>query len=76
MKEYTGEKSLQFLLENGLNPNILDINRSTPLLYAALNGQISFMILLRRFGSIINNCNNKNQVPLIEVLKLKHLVSL
>lgn len=34
------------------------------------------MILLRRFGSIINNCNNKNQVPLIEVLKLKSRVTL
>ena len=76
MVEYCGEKSLQFLLENGLNPNILDMNRSTPLLYAALNGQISFMILLRRFGSIINNCNNKNQVPFIEIIKAKHQFNL
>lgn len=47
------------------------MNRSTPLLYAALNQQISFMILLRRFGSIINNCNNRNQVPFIEIIKAK-----
>jgi ankyrin repeat protein len=76
MSEYSGEKSLQFLLENGLNPNILDMNRSTPLLYSALNGQISFMILLRRFGSIINNCNNKNQVPFIEIIKMKNSFTL
>lgn len=71
MREYSGEKSLQFLLENGLNPNILDVNRSTPLLYAAINGQIQFMVLLRRFGSIINTCNHRNQVPFIEIINAK-----
>lgn len=50
----------------------MDINRSTPLLYAALNGQLKFMNLLRVYGSSINNCNLLNQVPLIEIIKAKN----
>lgn len=63
--DYDGQSCLEYLLENGLTSNILDINRSTPLLYAALNGQLKFMNLLRIYGSSINNCNLLNQVPLI-----------
>lgn len=62
---------MDYLLENGLTSNILDINRSTPLLYAALNEQLNFMNLLRVYGSSINNCNLLNQVPLIEIIKAK-----
>lgn len=64
-KEYIGENSLTYLLENGLNYKVVDIYGSTPLLYAALNKQIQFMIILGRFGSQFNICNKKNQVPLI-----------
>lgn len=70
--DYDGQSCLEYLLENGLTSNILDINRSTPLLYAALNGQLKFMNLLRIYGSSINNCNLLNQVPLIEIIKGKN----
>ena len=69
--DYDSHTSLEYLLENGLTSNILDINRSTPLLYAALNGQLKFMNLLRMYGSTINNCNLLNQVPIIEIIKNK-----
>ena len=65
MKNFEGKVCLEYLLENGLTCNVLDINRSTPLLYAALNGQLGFIKLLRTFGSTINNVNSLNQVPLI-----------
>ena len=29
------------------------------------------MVLLRRFGSFVNECNNCNQVPFIEIIKMK-----
>lgn len=51
---------------------MLDINRSTPLLYAALRGQLGFIRLLRNFGSTINNVNSLNQVPLIELIRQKN----
>lgn len=70
--DFDGQKCLDYLLENGLTSNILDINRSTPLLYAALNEQLNFMNLLRVYGSSINNCNLLNQVPLIEIIKAKN----
>lgn len=73
--DYDSHKCLEYLLENGLTSNILDINRSTPLLYAALNGQLKFMNLLRAYGSTINNCNLLNQVPLIEIIKNKQKFS-
>ena len=62
-EDYIGERSLQFLLESGCNSNSTDINRSIPLLYASLNHQVSFIVLLRKFGSTISYCNNCNQVP-------------
>jgi len=55
---------------------VLDINRSTPLLYSAINGQISFINLLRTFGSSINNVNLMNQIPLIEIIKKKNKFTL
>ncbi len=72
MKQYEGKRSLEYLLEKGLTSNVLDINRSTPLLYSAINGQISFINLLRTFGSSINNVNLMNQIPLIEIIKKKN----
>jgi hypothetical protein len=50
---------------------VLDINRSTPLLFSAINGQIFFINILRSYGSSINNVNLKNQIPLIEIIKNK-----
>ena len=70
--DYDSYASLEYLLEHGMNSNILDINRSTPLLYAALNGQLRFINLLRSYGNTMNNCNLLNQVPLIEIIKNKH----
>lgn len=64
------------MLENGLTSNVLDINRSTPLLYAAAKGQLNFIRLLRNFGSTINNVNFLNQVPLIELIRMKNRFSL
>lgn len=66
MSLFQGKKCLEYLLENGLTCNVLDINRSTPLLYAATRAQLGFIKLLRKsFGSTINNVNSLNQVPLI-----------
>ena len=70
-KDYTGERSLTFLLENGSNLKVTDNSSSTALLYAALNKQIAFMIILAKFGGQFNICNKNNQVPLIEIMKLK-----
>jgi len=64
------------LLENGLTSNVLDINRSTPLLYATMRGQLGFVKLLRNFGSTINNVNSLNQVPLIELIRMKNKLTL
>ena len=63
--DYEGENCLQYLLDIGLNLHVWDINRSTPFLYAALNGQLKFMKILREFGGSTNLCNLINQVPLI-----------
>ena len=39
-EEYHSEKILEYLLNNlGMNPNIPDVNKSLPLLYASLNCQ-------------------------------------
>lgn len=73
---FQGHKCLEYLLENGLTSNVLDINRSTPLLYAAMRGQLGFIKLLRNFGSTINNVNSLNQVPLIELIKMKNKFTL
>lgn len=76
MKEYKGKRALEYLLEKGLTSNVLDINRSTPLLYSAIYGQIPFINLLRTFGSSINNVNLMNQIPLIEIIKKKNQFTL
>ena len=55
---------------------MLDINRSTLLLYAAARGQLGFIRLLRNFGSTINNVNFLNQVPLIELIRMKNRFSI
>lgn len=52
-----------------MNPSTQDSNRSLAILYASLNNQYSFVSILRRHKSPINVCNNKNQVPFIEMLK-------
>lgn len=70
-EDYEGLKCLQYLLEKGFYSIAADGNKSTPLLYAALNGQLNFMNSLRIYGSPMNNCNSLNQVPLIEIIKLK-----
>jgi ankyrin repeat protein len=54
---------------------VLDINRSTPLLYAAMRAQLGFIRLLRNFGSTINNVNSLNQVPVIELVRMKNQFS-
>ena len=64
------------MLEKGFFSIEMDGNKSTPLLYAVLNGQLNFMNSLRFYGSPMNNCNSLNQVPLIEIIKLKHKFTL
>jgi ankyrin repeat protein len=76
MAQFTGTACLGYLLENGLTPNVLDINRSTPLLYATMRAQLAFVKLLRNFGSTINNVNSLNQVPLIELIRMKNRLTL
>ena len=76
MDTFKGIHCLEYLLENGLTSNVLDINRSTPLLYAALRGQLGFIRLLRNFGSTINNTNSLNQVPFIELIRNKNKFNL
>lgn len=50
-KDYLGEHILEYLLLNGLNPNCYDSNKALPLLYAALNGQYEFIVILRKHKS-------------------------
>jgi len=76
MKHFEGIRCMEYLLENGLTCNVLDINRSTPLLYAASRNQIAFIKLLRNFGSTINNVNAFNQVPLIELIHQRNKLTL
>lgn len=41
-----------------------------------MRGQLGFIKLLRNFGSTINNVNSLNQVPLIELIKMKNKFTL
>lgn len=58
-------------MENGSNLKLSDSSGSTALLYAALNKQIGFVMILAKFGAQFNICNRNNQVPIIEIMKLK-----
>ncbi len=51
---------MTFLLENGSNLKLTDNSGSTALLYAALNKQIAFVVILARFGGEFNICNRNN----------------
>jgi ankyrin repeat protein len=70
--DYDGQACLVDLLEKGLGGLVTDFNKSTPLHYAALNGQLKFMKSLSEYGSTMVSCNSLNQVPLIEIIKSKH----
>ena len=50
--ECTG--TLRFLLENGADPNAIDVDGTTPLMYAALYGHLEMMHLLLEAGADIN----------------------
>lgn len=41
-----------------------------------MRGQLGFIKLLRNFGSTINNVNSLNQVPIIELIKIKNKFTL
>jgi ankyrin repeat protein len=49
--DYEAENILEELLGNGLNPNSLDSSKSLPILYAALNYQHKFVMVLLRHKS-------------------------
>jgi ankyrin repeat protein len=70
-KEYEAENIIEYLLANGLNPNTTDSTKSLPILYATLNSQYKFIMILLKHKSEINQVNSKNQVPFIEIIK-KH----
>ena len=63
--DYSAEQVLEYLLANGLNPNCYDAAKALPLLYAALNGQHSFIAILRKYKSEVNFCSSRNEIPLI-----------
>jgi hypothetical protein len=42
---------LEYLLSNGLNPNVEDLEKALPILYAAENNQLDFMVMLRKHKS-------------------------
>jgi len=58
--DYRAENVLEFLLQNGLNPNCYDSFKALPLLYAALNSQYDFIIILRKYRSEVNLCTTRN----------------
>lgn len=68
-KDYEAESILEYLLANGLNPNTTDCTKSLPILYATLNSQYKFIMILLKHKSEINQVNSKNQVPFIEIIK-------
>lgn len=67
--DYKTESILEYLLSNGLNPNIEDNYKALPVLYAAQNNEIEFMKMLRKYKSEMNFCSVNNQVPFIEIIK-------
>ena len=50
-EDYKTEAILEYLLSNGLNPNIEDNYKALPVLYATENDQIEFMKILRKHKS-------------------------
>lgn len=42
---------IEYLLQNGLNPNAKDSDRSYPILYSALNHQYQFIMILLKHKS-------------------------
>jgi ankyrin repeat protein len=57
------------LLQNGLNPNCYDTLKALPILYAAVNSQFEFIIILRKYRSEVNICSIRNEIPFIEIIK-------
>jgi ankyrin repeat protein len=47
-------------LSIGFNPNCFDSNKSLPILYASLNSQYEFIVILRKYKSEVNFCTTKN----------------
>ena len=52
--DYDAEKVITYLLSHGLNPNTKDASKSYPILYAALNHQYRFIMILLEHKSEIN----------------------
>lgn len=69
--DYNGERSLRWLLENGCDVDLVDKDNSSAMHYAAMNKQISFIMILMEFKGKINVINKNNKVPFIELIKLK-----
>ena len=59
------------MLENGADVDIVDKDNSFATHYAAMNKQISFIMILMEFKGKINVINKNNKVPFIELIKLK-----
>lgn len=57
------------MLQSGLNPNCYDASKALPLLYAAVNGQYDFIVILRKYRSEVNLCTTRNEIPFIEIIK-------
>ena len=55
---------VEFLLENGANPNIVDANNDTPLHYSAWNNSLESLALLLNYGANITTRNFDDKTPL------------
>ena len=74
--DYTGERSLRWLLENGSDVELLDKDNSSAIHYAAINKEIIFITILMQYKAEINVINKNNNVPFIELIKMKEHFSI
>lgn len=70
--QYNSKKIAKFLLESGVNPNVLDSNDYTPLHYASANNSVDVALLLINCGSDINAINGYGYTPFHEAVDWIH----
>lgn len=58
------EKVVEFLIKEGLNPEICDDNYNTPLLDAIINNDLSMVKILVECGASLNTTGEFEQTPL------------
>ncbi len=55
---------VEALLKGGANPNVHDVNNSTPIFYAAILGDVPTIKILLKHGAKYNEVNSEGDAPL------------